>query len=155
MKDKPGLLFAISALALILLAVSFGVQLKPVDPVHLKEGINHLDVLYVCPLSTTSYWATLSHALQPFKRVIAMGFFFACVVLFFCWGWALYQNLLKDKFSSDVYKNPWTLTKIVFWFFVIVRLAIYTPDHFKQVNIHVHNQNTDWVHSYYGCYHTA
>ena len=55
------------------------------------------------------------------------------MILFFSWGWALYQNLLKDEFKRDSFKNPWAMTKIAFWAGVIVLLVLMTPNHFRKV----------------------
>ena len=65
------------------------------------------------------------------------------IVLLFAWGWALYQNLLKDKFNADVYKNPWGITKIVFWAVIIAVLLVKTPNYFRRVDVRGHGNN--WV----------
>ncbi|MBR5904163.1 MAG: hypothetical protein IKZ49_01355, partial [Alphaproteobacteria bacterium] len=70
-------------------------------------------------------------------------FAFMVLVLMFSWGWALYQNLLKDKFSADAYKNPWELTKAIFWMAVVVFVLFKTPDYFRQVEVRGHGAN--WV----------
>ena len=65
------------------------------------------------------------------------------LVLTFSWGWALYQNLLKDKFSADAYKNPWALTKAVFWMAVAFFILFQTPNYFRRVEVRGHGDN--WV----------
>ena len=134
MKKKPGLLFAVSLLAIIILAVSFNMNLGGYTPVHLREGINPDSVLYVCPASS-EIWDQISESLRLMSKYIYLFFTFAGIVLLFSWGWALYQNLLKDKFSDDAYKNPWGLTKIFFWMLVVFIVIVMTPNHFRHVEV--------------------
>ena len=142
MNKKPGLLFAVCFFAIIILAVSFNMNLGGDTPVKLKEGVNPNNVLYVCT-AAHSTWDQLSKSLHFLGRYASVFFSFAGIVLFFSWGWALYQNLLKDKFNEDAYKTPWALTKGVFWVIVVFTVVYVTPNHFRRVEIRGHGDN--WV----------
>ena len=53
----------------------------------------------------------------------------------YLWMWALYQNLLKDKFNRDSFKKPWMFTKFLFWAIVIMTVLMKTPDYFRAIEI--------------------
>jgi len=55
--------------------------------------------------------------------------------LAFFWGWALYQNLLQDKFKREDFAKVWGFTKILFWAGVILVIVLHTPNHYKRVEI--------------------
>ncbi len=143
MNKKPGLLFTVCLLAIIVLAVSFNMDFGGNAPIHLQPGVDPDKVLYVCPVDAKGALFQFSTALQAVGKYAYLLFAFMVLVLVFSWGWALYQNLLKDKFSADVYKNPWDLTKVVFWMAVIFYVLIMTPDHFRRVEVRGHG--TNWV----------
>ena len=142
MNKKPGLLFAVVVFAIIILAASFNMNLGGNAPVHLKAGVNPDTILYVCPIGESN-WDTFATAFSMWRQQIYMFFVFAMIVLLFSWGWALYQNLLKDKFSDDVYKNPWGLTKMFFWAGVVCTVLAMTPNYYRRV--HVNGNNQQWV----------
>ncbi len=142
MNKKPGFLFAVSVFTIIIVAVSFNFNLGANDPVKLRNGINPDNVLYVCS-AASSTWDQVSQGLRFFARLAPLFFSFIGIVLFFSWGWALYQNLLKDKFVDEAYKNPWELTKIFFWMVVIFTVFYVTPNHFRQVD--VRGSEEQWV----------
>ena len=144
MNKKPGLLFAVSMLALIILAVVFDLNFGGNTAVQLRPGMNLDDVLYICPVAEDS-WSNFAEALSYGRKYIVMFFSFALFILMFSWGWALYQNLLKDKFSADVYKNPWELTKIFFWAGVIVTVLSMTPNYFRTVEVNINHTESKWV----------
>ena len=144
MNKKPGLMITVSILAIIILATVFNMNLGGDDIVRLREGINPDSVLYVCH-ALDDRWDAFAKAMSLGRKYIYMGFGFAGIVLFFSWGWALYQNLVKDKFSADAYKNPWELTKIFFWAAVICTILTMTPNYFRTVHVRVHGHNSDWV----------
>ena len=139
MNKKPGLLFSVCLLAIIILATSFNMNFGGNPPVHLPNGVNPDNVLYVCPVAD-SVWDNIAHSLVLFKKYAYLLLFFAFIVLLFSWGWALYQNLLKDKFNDDAYKNSWNLTKAVFWTAIICSIFFMTPNHFRRVNVRGTNQ---------------
>lgn len=143
MNKKPGLLFAVSLLAIIVLAVSFNMNLDGNTPTKLANGVNPDNVLYVCEIAKDFVWHQISQSLHLLGKSAMLFFAFAGIVLCFNWGWALYQNLLKDKFSDDAYKNPWGLTKVVFWLVIAFTILYITPNHFRRVEIRGHGDN--WV----------
>jgi hypothetical protein len=134
MNKKPGLLLVVSLLAMIILATSFGFNFGGNPPVQLRAGINPDTVLYVCPVAEST-WVSVSNSLHLIGKYVNVMFFFAAFVLLFSWAWAFYQNLLKDKFNDDVYKNPWGLTKVIFWGVVIYTVLFMTPNHFRRVDV--------------------
>ena len=142
MNKKPGLLFSISVFTIIIVAVSFNFNFGANAPVKLREGINPDNVLYVCNAANTT-WENISQGLHFLASFAPFFFSFVGIVLFFSWGWALYQNLLKDKFVDEAYKNPWDLTKIFFWMAVVFTVLYVTPNHFRQVD--VRGSEEQWV----------
>jgi len=130
---KQTMVFAIMALTAIVLMSSFGLQLDHGAAIEIPaSAVGH--ALYVCP-GASATWDSIARALHPFVRYIIIGFSFAAILLMFSWGWALYQNLLKDSFKRDAFKNPWAFTKIWFWAAVIVILVAMTPNYFRTVRI--------------------
>ena len=144
LNKKPGLFLAVSVLAIIILAASFDIHLGGAGQIHLRAGVNPGNVLYVCPVSNITFDA-LAKSFSVLSKQVYLLFTFALIILVFSWGWALYQNLLKDKFSADVYKNPWGLTKIFFWAMVIVTIIMVTPNYFRTVHVHVKGHTYDYV----------
>ena len=142
MNKKPGLMLAVCVLAMIVLATSFGMNFGGNPPVRLPASVNPDTVLYVCP-AADSVWGQVSQMFHMLERSIYIMLSFAVFVLLFSWGWAFYQNLLKDKFNEDAYKNSWGLTKIVFWAAVIFTVLFMTPNHFRRVE--VRGNNSQWV----------
>ena len=134
MNKKPGLLIAVALFAIIILATSFHMNLGDRPPLDLPQGVNPADVLYVCPV-TNETWQGISSTLHLLDRYASVFFAFIGIVLSFSWGWAIYQNLLKDKFSEDAYKNPWALTKGFFWLIVIFTLLMATPNYYREVRV--------------------
>lgn len=144
MNKKPGLFFSVCILAMIILASYFGFGLGGEEPVALPHGVNPDNVLYVCPVASNT-WDSFAKAMSFGRKFIFIGFTFAFIVLLFGWGWALYQNLVKDKFSADAYKNPWDLTKLFFWAAVICTVLAMTPNYFRTVHIHKNGQTLNYV----------
>ena len=143
MNKNPGLLFTVSLLAIIILAASFNMNFGGNPPIQLPNGVNPDSVLYVCPIGDEGGFSQFSAALHAVGKYVRLFFSFMTLMLVFSWGWGLYQNLLKDKFSADAYKNPWALTKIVFWMVVVFSVLFMTPNHFRRVDIRGHGDN--WV----------
>ena len=63
MNKKPGLLISVSVLAVIILSVSFNINLGGGEPVQLQAGVNPDNVLYICPVEN-SLWDNLSKSLH-------------------------------------------------------------------------------------------
>lgn len=135
------LVLVISAITLIVMAALFGIHFGP-DTVVSVPASAAGNALYVCPADSGS-WATAARALVPFRRYIILGFFCCAMLLAFSWVWALYQNLLKDKFERNAYSNAWKGTKLLFWAVVIFVILSATPNHFRSVSVRGHGSN--WV----------
>ena len=138
---KPTMLFAIILMTSIALMSAFNITLSPTEPINLAADVAQ-NALYVCPVKD-SVWTTIANAMSNFKRPMTIGFFFALTLLCFAWAWALYQNLLKDKFVRDAYKTPWSATKLLFWATVIISMITFTPDYYRTV--HITGARGDWV----------
>lgn len=138
---KPTMMYAIIMATTIILMTVFDINLSPTEPIALSEAVQ-AGTLYVCP-ATDSFWDGLANAMQTLQKPLIVAFWFSLILLIFIWLWALYQNLLKDKFVRDAYKNPWAYTKMLFWTVVIVCLIFYTPNHFRTVKLE--GTNTNWV----------
>ncbi len=130
---KKSMMFAILALTAIVMLVSFDIQLIPgtVTPISPADAPN---ALYVCPAADQT-WDTISQAMMPFTKFIAMLFAFGIIILLFVWGWEMYQNLLKDKFDKKSFSKVWGFSKFTFWAGVIVMLLIMTPNYFRTVRL--------------------
>ena len=76
MNKKPGLLFSICLLAMIVLATSFGMNFGGNPPLKLPNGINPDTVLYVCPVKD-SVWDGIATSLSFLSRYAYIFFFFA------------------------------------------------------------------------------
>jgi hypothetical protein len=92
------------------------------------------NALYVCP-AASSVWDSVAMGLRPFINQLTMILFAAIILVFFGWCWALYQNLLKDKFEQKAFDNVWVFTKVLFWIAVVVTILIWTPNHYKSVHV--------------------
>ena len=146
MLKKPGLLFSVCALALVILATVFRLQLPSADTESAKiAATNVANHLFVCPMASST-WDSVAQGFSVLKPYISMFVVFAVIVLLFSWGWALYQNLLKDKFVKDAYKNPWDITKIIFWLAVAFVMCVQTPNHFRaKVPVRSNGETAEWV----------
>ncbi len=138
---KPTMLFAIVMMTAIVLMTSFDLQLSPTTALQVSSDIAP-NVLYVCPAASNT-WDTIAMAMQSLKQPIIIAFFFGAIILLFTWAWAMYQNLLKDKFNRDSFKTPWSFTKFGFWALIIVLMLMMTPNHFRSV--HIQGAKGDWV----------
>lgn len=130
---KPAMTFALVLMTAIILMSSFGVHLGENVMIPVPENLLG-SVLFICP-AASSGWDSASSILQQFIRPLLIIVFFAFIMLMFVWGWALYQNLLKDKFDKSKFTNPWGFTKMFFWACIILLLAVQTPNHFKIVHV--------------------
>ncbi len=133
---------AICLLTMIIIMSSFGLQLDPVE-IPVQSG----NTLYVCP-AASSIWDPIGTGFSQFSRFFKILLMSCLIVLTFSWGWALYQNLLKDKFDGDKYKQPWGLTKLLIWGIVIIYMLMLTPNYFKSV--HINGDPNDYVLCEYG-----
>lgn len=146
MNKKPGLLFSVCALAFVILATVFKLHFPGANTESAKiaatDVANHL---FVCPIADST-WDSVAKGLSILESYFSMFVVFAGIVLLFSWGWALYQNLLKDKFVVDAYKNPWDLTKAMFWIVVAFVIFIMTPNHFRaKITVRSNGQASEFV----------
>lgn len=138
---KPTMLYAIVLLVSIILMTAFDISLSPTVSVAVSDSVAP-NALYVCPAASTT-WDTLSRGFSQFTRPLIIGFLFAAMLLIFSWAWALYQNLLKDKFVRDAFKQPWAFTKLFFWAIVAVYILVMTPNYFRGVRLD--GASGEWV----------
>ena len=130
---KKTMLFVIVALAAIVLMTAFNFTLDP-TATETTARVAGPEILYVCP-AQSSIWDSMANAFSQFTRPVIIAFCFAAILLMAAWGWALYQNLLKDKFVRDAFKTPWAFTKILFWAIVLTVLVFKTPNYFRTVSV--------------------
>jgi hypothetical protein len=131
---KPIMLFSIILMTAIILASSFGLHIMPIEPLYQLTREQSATALYVCPAASQT-WDQIAMILRPMSRIISMVFFFAILMLMFFWGWALYQNLLKDKFEQKAFNSVWGATKAVFWAGAIVLILMWTPGYYRGVSV--------------------
>ena len=138
---KKTMVFAIVLATMIIIMTSFNLQLAPTPPLNIPESAVP-NALYVCP-AASSIFDPIRMGFAPFTRFFTILLTFTLIVLPFYWGWALYQNLLKDKFNRDSFKTPWAMTKVLFWATIIILIMIKTPNHFRTV--YVRGDDTPYV----------
>ncbi len=138
---KQTMTFAILALVAIIIMSSFNINLSSTPVVSVAADVAGTE-LYVCPAASMT-WDSIATAIHPFIRPIMIMFFFAVMMLLTVWGWAMYQNLLKDKFDRKSFATPWAFTKLTFWAGVIILLMVMTPNYFRSVT--VTGDNRAWV----------
>jgi len=139
---KPGLLFSVVAIITIIILSSFStgpgewMGIPPADHSALFErhNIDPGAVLYVCPAEST-LWDDLSNAFLEFRTQILMIWAGLLLFLVTAFGWAFYQNLIKNKFEEGTYVFAITFARGLFWITVIMVLLIFTPNHFKSVGV--------------------
>lgn len=139
---NKSMLIAVLLLTAIIIVSSFGLQLDPIDVSSQLPDAVAANVLYVCP-TVSSNWGPISAGFTQFSKFFKILLAACLIILVFMWVWALYQNLLKDKFDGDKYKQPWGLTKVLFWGTVIVFMLMMTPNYFKTV--HINGQDSDYI----------
>ena len=100
MNKKPGLLFVVSLLAIIVLAVSFNMDFGGNAPVKLPAGINPDDVLYVCPVTAKGAFTQLADGLHAIGR-------YASLLFAFCYAW------YSGKPLSETYSHMSSLRKVL------------------------------------------
>lgn len=138
---KKQMMYAIMFLTIVILMASFDLSLDGADPIQVPEDMLG-NALFVCP-AASSFWDPLATHFTFFARYILMGFFFVAIILAFMWGWALYQNLLKDAFNKDAFSKPWGFTKLLFWAGIILLLVFNTPNRYRAVD--VSDMPGEWV----------
>ena len=139
---KSTMVTAICLLTAIIIVSSFGLQLDPVDVSSQIPDAVAANILYVCPVEST-IWDPIAAGFSQFSKFFKVLLAACLIVLSFSWGWAFYQNLLKDKFDGDKYKQPWGLTKMLFWAVVVIFMLMMTPNYFRTV--HVNGISKDFI----------
>ena len=132
---------AIIMLTIVILMAAFDFSLDGTPPMVLPESARGT-TLFICP-AASDLWDAMAVGFGHYYKYLMIGFFFAMIVLTFMWGWALYQNLLQDKFKREDFAKPWGFTKLLFWAVVVMVIVIHTPNHFRRVT--VTNRPGDWV----------
>lgn len=127
------LLVVIMFMVTIILLVAFDIQLIPSPDVAISAK-NAPFALYVCPVNDST-WTPIAETFSIFKQIFVIGLFFGIMMIVAMWLWALYQNLLKDKFDKKSFTNPWTITKAFFWITVGIYILLQTPNHFRTVHL--------------------
>lgn len=130
---KKQMMSAIIMLTIIVLMASFDFSLDGSPPMNLPADMRGI-ALFVCP-AASPFWDAIAAGFSFFARYVLMGFFFATIILAFMWGWALYQNLLKDSFNKDAFSKPWGFTKLLFWAGVILLIIFNTPNRYRRVDV--------------------
>lgn len=130
---KKSMVSIITFLTVIVLMAAFDLSLGTDKVINVPENMRGT-ALFICP-AESSLWDALAAGFRPFYEYITVGFFFATIILVFVWGWALYQNLLKDSFKKDDFSKPWAFTKMLFWAGVILMLVFNTPNKYREVDV--------------------
>ena len=138
---KKSMISTIVLLTIIILMASFDLSLDGSEPIRLSPNIAGR-ALFVCPAASV-FWDPMAASFSFFSRYILMGFFFAAILLTFVWGWALYQNLLKDSFNKEAFSKPWGFTKLFFWAAIIMLFVLNTPNRYRRVEIT--GKTGEWV----------
>lgn len=131
---KQAMMWAIMAMIAIILMASFGFHLGGAPDVVTVPGNISGTELYVCPVASNA-WDSISVAMRPFTRGLVIIYSFVVMVLVALWGWAMYQNLLKDKFDSKSFVNAWKFTKLTFWAGLILLILVKTPNYYRTVHL--------------------
>jgi hypothetical protein len=136
---KPALLFSVLAVIAIVVLTSFstgpGEWMGIAPQVHrLRADIDIGTVLYVCP-AADMVWDDISKSLQLFRSQILMFFFGLLLFLFAAFGWAMYRDLIGDKFSQNHWKFTVSFATTLFWGTIIVAILMYSPNYFKTVGV--------------------
>ncbi len=139
---KQTMIWAIMAVAAIIIMSSFNLHLFPAaTPIPVPESAAGT-ALYVCPVASST-WDNIARGMGMFSTQIIIGFIFVLMLILAVWGWAMYQNLLNDKFDRKSFSNPWSYTKMAFWAGVVVLILMMTPNHFRRVTIS--GASGEWV----------
>jgi TRAP-type C4-dicarboxylate transport system permease small subunit len=135
---KPLLLFVMIAFVAAIVVVASGIHVMPLNSVHvLPPNVAEGSVLYVCPTDgvLNVFFSDLAKELRQFQNVLFMVFWFFFLVTLLILGWALYNNLLKDKFEEKDYKFGWFMTKWLIWITLIVSVFVNSPNAYRLVKV--------------------
>ena len=133
---KPIVLFSVLAAIAVGIAASFGVGMGTGTPdilLQLPESVRG-SALFVCPAADSTF-DELSRNLLHFGTEITMVFFFCLMLLIASFGWAIYQNLAKDKFEKKRYDFPIAFGQTLLWMTIVVAVLMYSPNSFRAVGV--------------------
>ena len=128
---KKGLLFSALAGVAIIVAAAFGLHLITPAAHNLPDSLSGA-VLFVCPAASYTF-DPIAKQLGLIRNGLTIAFFFVFMILAAGAGWALYQNLIEDKFKEKNWETIVVLGKWLFWITIAVTLALHTPNHFRRV----------------------
>jgi hypothetical protein len=135
---KAGLIFSVLAVIAIVVLTSFStgpgewIGIAPV--VHnLPDSVAGI-ALYVCPVADNVF-DSMSEFLLQFRTQLLMVFIGLALFLMASFGWAFYQNLIKDKFEQTPWNFSVGFARVLFWGTVIVTVLMYSPNHYKKVGV--------------------
>jgi hypothetical protein len=131
---KPGLLFSVLGIIAIIVASSFGLHILPVAPIHNIPDSAADAVLYVCPAADFAFDET-ARQLSYIRNYLMIAFFFIFMIWAAMAGWAVYQNLLKDKFEEKSWQSIVFLAKILFWMTIVLTVLMHAPNHYRRVSV--------------------
>jgi uncharacterized membrane protein (DUF485 family) len=131
---KPGLLFSVLGIIAIILASSFGMHILPVAPIHNIPDSAANAVLYACPAADSTF-DEIARQLSYIRNYLTIAFFFVFMLWFAMAGWAIYQNLLKDKFEEKSWKSIIFVAKILFWVTLVITILMHSPNQYRRVSV--------------------
>jgi len=139
---KPGMVFSALAVIAIIVAASFGLSIFPTAPIHnLPDSVTN-QALFVCPAANFTF-DEIARQLSLIRTALAVVFFFVFMLWIAMAGWALYQNLLEDKFVEKNWKSIVFLAKVLFWVTIIITVLMHSPNHYRKVQIR--GATGEWV----------
>ena len=130
---KPGLFLFVFIAIGVIIAGSFGLQIMPNAVPPLPDSIA-ASALFVCP-AESSVFGQIAQTIIPFQNQMVIVFFFVLMLIFAMYAWALYKNLLNDKFEAKEYATAWWLLKTLFWATVILTVLANTPNGLRSVKL--------------------
>lgn len=131
---NPGFVFSIIAIIAIIVASSFGLHIFPTAPVHILPDSVTGHALFVCPAANSTF-DEIAKQLSFIRNSLTVVFFFIFMIWLSMIGWAMYQNLLKDKFEEKSWQSIIFLGKILFWMTLIITILIHAPNHYRNVKL--------------------
>ena len=131
---KKPLIGVIMMMTVVILMATFHLSLDGSLPSVKVPAAARGSTLFVCPIIKDT-WHDIAEGFGQFAPYITIGFFFCAILLLFVWGWALYQNLLKDEFKRENFTKPWQFTKLLFWTGIIILIVLNTPNRYRRVEI--------------------
>jgi drug/metabolite transporter (DMT)-like permease len=76
-----------------------------------------------------------------FRNQLLMFFFAALMLLASAFAWAMYQNLLKDKFDHNAWKFTTFFAKCLLWVTIAALILMFSPNGIKRVQVRGSDQS--------------